>query len=288
MTTTRWIRCNACDADDFREAGRVAEWHIGRCGRCSLVYVNPAPFFEPSHAFSTMSVEFQYTRFQREVPQEALEHDERQFLAQCREIARRTGVERGPGAFLDLGCGSGSTVRAASRAGWEALGIDLDPALVAIGREQLGVDLRCGTLPDPTLPDGHFDFIRMRDVIEHLPNPREVLVELRRLLAPGGTLLVATPNEGSLPARLRNLLWRREVAAVPPPHHLHGFAPGTLERILHAAGFAPLEITTTTPIDPNYVTARNMRSARGLRIPVWQAAKTLGMGSMLVGWAARA
>lgn len=290
MTTTRWITCNACGADDFRELGRVADWRIGRCGRCSLVYVNPTPFFEPSHEFSTMSLEFQYTRFQREVTPEVLGHDARQFQRQCGEIERITGRPLRPGAFLDLGCGSGSTVHAAAQAGWEAVGIDIDPALVEMGRRQLGVDVRCGTLPDPALPGDHYAFIRLRDVIEHLPNPREVLVEVRRLLAPGGVVLIATPNEGSLPTRARALVGvkKTEVATVVPPHHLHGFDPSTLRRILDAAGLATLDVATSTPLNPTYVTARNMKEAHGVRVPIWMAAQAMGMGSMLVGWATRA
>ncbi len=290
MARTEWITCNACGADEFRPLGQVDEWRIGECGRCALVYVNPIPFFEPSSEFSSMSLDFQYTRFQREVTPEVLRHDEAQFRWQAAVAARIAGRSSRPGRFLDLGCGSGGTVHAATRQGWKAMGIDIDPALVEIGRRAHGADLRCGTLPDASLESERFDFIRLRDVIEHLPNPYDVLVEIERLLVPGGVLLVATPNEGGLPARLRATLRmpKRLVAAVSPPHHLHGFDPGSLRMILQRARLDPVEVTTTTPVDPGYVTARNMRSARDLaRVAFWQVGKALDMGSMLVAWAAR-
>ncbi len=269
--------------------GRVGEWRIGQCPSCTLVRVNPVPFFEPSAEFSELSRDFQYTRFQHAVDEEVFRHDLRQFRAQSAAALRLSEGVRRERRFLDVGCGYGGTVHAAGQLGWEATGVDIDPALVASGRERFGADLRATTLPDPRLEGGRFGFIRMRDVIEHLPNPLEVLVELRRLLAPGGVLLIATPNEGSLPTRVRDLVGvkRTLVATVNPPHHLHGFAPETLRRILDRAGLHPLDVRTTTPVDPMYVTARNMRSARDLpkRI-VWEAAKLAGMGSMLVGWAA--
>lgn len=289
MTRVESVPCCVCGDEDFHEVGRVGEWRIGRCPSCTLVRVNPVPFFEPSPEFSELSRDFQYTRFQHAVTEEVLQHDLEQFRAQSAAALRLGEGARRSRRFLDVGCGYGGTVHAATELGWEAVGIDIDPALVASGRQRFGADLRCMTLPDPRLDGGQFGFIRMRDVIEHLPNPLEVLVELRRLLAPGGVLLVATPNEGSLPTRVRDLVGFRRtlVATVNPPHHLHGFAPVTLRRILDRAGLRSLEIRTTTPIDPLYVTARNMRSAGDLpKRLAWEAAKLAGMGSMLVGWAA--
>ena len=291
MTRVESIPCCVCGEEGFGELGRVGEWRIGRCPTCALVRVNPVPFFEPSPEFSELSRDFQYTRFQHAVTEEVFRHDLEQFRAQSAAALRLGEGSDQPRRFLDVGCGYGGTVHAARGMGWEATGVDIDPALVAAGRERFGADLRCGTLPDPRLPGGRFGFIRMRDVIEHLPNPLEVLVELRRLLAPGGVVLIATPNEGSLPTRVRDLASARRtlVATVSPPHHLHGFAPGTLRRLLERAGLLPLEITTTTPVDARYVTARNMRAARDLpRRLVWETARLLGMGSMLVGWAAKA
>ncbi len=289
MTTrTEWITCNACGADDIHPLGSVDEWFIGECRRCSLVYVNPVPVFEPSPEFSRLSLDFQYTRFQHEVGPEVVAHDARQFRRQAELAAERWGRGAAPGRFLDVGCGSGATIRAATDQGWDATGVDLDPALVEIGRARLGANIRTGTLPDPTLPSGAFDFVRLRDVIEHLPNPYAVLLDIRRILAPGGVLLVATPNEGSLPTRARAAFGvpRARVATVAPPHHLHGFTPDTLRRILVRAGLQPVEVTTTTPVDATYVTSRNMQlSSDPLRVALWTLGSKIGMGSMLVAWA---
>jgi 2-polyprenyl-3-methyl-5-hydroxy-6-metoxy-1,4-benzoquinol methylase len=290
MTRTQWITCNACGADDVRELGVVGDWHINACNRCSLIYVNPIPFFEPTREFSQMSLEFQYTRFQQSVAAEIQRHDEEQFRRQAALASRYAGRDARPGRFFDFGCGSGSTVHVAARVGWEAFGMDIDPSLVEIGRRELGANLRCGTLPDTSLPGGEFDFIRLRDVIEHLPNPYDVLVEIGRLLAPGGIVLIATPNEASLPTRARELagMKRTLVATVNPPHHLHGFTPTTLALILRRAGLRPVAMSTTTPIDPLYVTARNVREGGlNLRTVAWHVGHLLGMGSMLVCWAVK-
>jgi len=145
-------------------------------------------------------------------------------------------------------------------------------------------------LLESELPEGRFDFVRLRDVIEHLPNPYAALTEVKRLLAPGGFLHVATPNEDGLAAQLRLLLGgkRDRVATVAPPHHVHGFGPKTLRGLFERVGFKMYMLKTTTPVDPLYVTARNMEAVKNrLRTVAWRAASAIGRGSMLIAWAGK-
>ena len=296
----RHIACNACGADRFTPLSSVDGWTIGRCAACGLVYVNPAPFFDPTPLFSEMSREFEYTEYMHQpVTPAILGFEQRQLLANAGELAVLAGSAAppsgGPGSgrlhFLDLGCGSGASVRAAMDLGWEAIGIDIDPELVREGRETLGADLRCVSIVESGLPPGTFDFIKLRDVVEHLPNPRDVLATVGALLAPGGVVLVVTPNEGGLATRARIALGRRRVlvATVPPPHHLHSFGPLTLDRTMRRAGLRPSRIFTTRPTDWRYVTSHNMARAEGLPIlrPFWRLGQAIGMGAVLVSWATR-
>lgn len=287
-----WITCNACGADDYQQISLAAgEWPIGKCRKCGLIYVNPIPFFDPTPEFSEVSKDFQYTRYMHgEITQDILRHERRQLRSHLRAIERIAGKTSESVRFLDVGCGSGASVGAATEMGWKAVGIDIDPELIRNGKNQLNVDLRCTPLLESGFPDESFDFVRLRDVIEHLPNPYECLVEIRRILAPGGVALFATPNEDSIPARLKRVVKgkRDTVATVTPPHHIHGFTPKTLELLFGRAGFKTLQITTTTPVDRHYVTSNNMNAASmTLRKYLWAGSKTLGKGSMLIGWAAK-
>ena len=292
---TRWIACNACGADRFAALSAVGVWTIGRCEACGLVFVNPVPIFEPTDEFSTISREFEYTEYMHgPVTEQILAFERRQLAANAEEVARLADGGRSPASplrFLDVGCGSGASVRAATDLGWEAIGIDLDPELVRKGREALGADLRCTPILDADLPFGQFDLVKLRDVIEHLPNPQEVLVRVRDLLAPDGVALFVTPNEGGLATQVRIALRlkRKVVATVPPPHHLHSFDPRTLVRTLRRAGLDPRIVTTTTPMDWRYVTSSNMARAQAnpLLRPLWRAGRSLGMGAVLVSWVRR-
>lgn len=292
---TRQIVCNACGADRFVALSSVDGWTIGRCRSCGLIYVNPAPFFEPTDEFSDVSRAFEYTEYMhRPITEDILAFEQRQLEANSAVIAGLRPNRADPGRqvrFLDIGCGSGAAVRAATDLGWEALGIDIDPALIREGRDQLNVDLRCVPILESDLPAGSFDFVRLRDVVEHLPNPGEVLVKVAELLAPGGVSLIVTPNEGGLATTARVALRRRRVlvATVPPPHHLHSFTPGSLVRTMRRAGLEPRTTFTTTPTDWRYVTSHNMARARKMPLlrPLWGVGRAMGMGAVLVSWARR-
>jgi len=286
---TRPIVCNACGADRYVPQSTVDGWTIGKCRDCGLVYVNPAPFFEPTDEFSEMSKAFEYTEYMHNpITDSILAFERRQFEANAVELAKLSPQAAAGKRFLDIGCGSGASVKGATDLGWNATGVDIDPQLIAHGRKQLGVDLRCGLITTVDLPEGGFDFIKLRDVIEHFPNPLEVLLRIRTLLAPAGVLLVVTPNEGGIATKARIALHRRRklVATVPPPHHLHSFAPGQLQKVLLRAGFEPLRTFTTSPTNWRYVTSHNLARAQGhpaLR-PMWALGTGTGMGAVLVTW----
>ncbi len=288
----RWISCNVCGADDYQALSSVKEWNIGKCTRCGLIYLNPAPFFAPTSEFSEMSKGFQYTRYMHEkITPKIMAHENHQFSSQLREISQLTGQTFPTMRYLEVGCGSGASVQAATDLGWEATGIDIDPELIGAGRSQMKADLRCVPLLESRLKENSFHFIRLRDVIEHLPDPYESLLEIKRLLRPGGIALFVTPNEGGLVNRVRlSFGGKREMIAWgEPPHHIHGFTPVTLQRILQRAGFKILSMKTTTPVDPGYVTSNNMRSVSRRDLTcVWECSRMLGMGNFLVGWAQKA
>ncbi len=85
------------------------------------------------------------------------------------------------GKVLDLGCGDGSLVKACIDAGIQAKGIDICD----------GVDFEADRLP---FDDGEFDIAIMYSLLEHLQHPGNLLSETRRVLKPGGKLVVITAN----------------------------------------------------------------------------------------------
>src|SRR5262249_12258743 len=119
------------------------------------------------------------------------------------------------------------------RRGWKATGLDCSWAAVQRVRDELGLEVLCGSLPHPALEPASFDLVTMWHSLEHVHRPMEVLREAHRLLVPGGQLLVAVPNIDSLPFRWFGHVWY----GLDLPRHLTHFAPWTLYLMLHRAGF---------------------------------------------------
>ena len=93
---------------------------------------------------------------------------------------------------LDAGCGSGRTLEELVDYG-EVYGIELDPQALEVARSRGIGEVRMGRLEELPWPDQAFDLITCLDVIEHTPDDRVALRELRRVCKPGGWLLVTVP-----------------------------------------------------------------------------------------------
>jgi len=97
-----------------------------------------------------------------------------------------------PARILDAGCGSGRNM--VDLADYGALtGIELSPTSVALARERRVGEIVEGSITQMPFPDQSFDLAVCLDVIEHLEDDLAALAELRRVVAPGGALLVTVP-----------------------------------------------------------------------------------------------
>ncbi len=139
----------------------------------------------------------------------------------------------GPGGkLLDIGCGNGVLMERMRDLGWEVEGIDFDAGAVAAARDR-GLRAHHGRIGEFVLPDASFDLVHLGHVIEHVHEPVDLLRRCHRILKPGGTLVVITPNSGGWGHRHYGPDWR----GLEPPRHLAIFNRPTLHWLLAIAGF---------------------------------------------------
>ncbi len=137
-----------------------------------------------------------------------------EHLARYAFAARYAAARR----VLDAGCGAGYGTAELARSAIRATGIDLSADAVRYGREHYSapnlhfLQASCTALP---LQNASIDLAVVFEVIEHLPDWPSLLAEVRRILAPGGLLIISTPNKAYY-AESRRLTG-------PNPFHVHEF-----------------------------------------------------------------
>jgi len=137
---------------------------------------------------------------------------------------------------LDLGCAAGAITDFLSGFGCEVVGVDSEPRAIEHARS-LFPDYRFeqADVAELPFPDGSFDKAVAADLVEHLPDDtfRAMLAECRRVLVPGGTLSLYTPNPSHLIERLKE----RNLVLAQNPTHIGLRDAGKLRSLLRTGGF---------------------------------------------------
>lgn len=150
---------------------------------------------------------------------------------------------------IDVGCGAGLLTEPLARLGAQVTGLDAAAENVAAAQAHaeavgLTIDYRCADIE--ALQSESFDLVTSMEVIEHVTDPGAFVAALERALAPGGLMLLSTPNRTTM-SRLMLVEAAERLGQVPRgTHDWHKFlTPEELTDLLHAAG---LVVTDTRGI----------------------------------------
>lgn len=159
-------------------------------------------------------------------------------------------------SFLDYGCANGLFLEFLSRQGFtNCYGYDPYGAKEGFGN------------PAP-LARGEFDYILLQDVVEHVEDPHELFSKLNSLLAPGGHILIGTPNAANINlSQASRKSYQHEIHA---PYHLHIYTRPGLEVLGQAQGWEPVHFFDRSYSDTHYI---------GLNTRAWVEYSNLSDGS---------
>ena len=132
------------------------------------------------------------------------------------------------GRILDIGAGTGDFLSVAKQNGWQTIGVEPNEKAKAIAIHK-GVSFVEQTRE---LENNSFDVISMWHVLEHVPNLDNQIKELKRLLKPDGTLLIAVPNFKSFDAKYYGKFW----AAYDVPIHFWHFSKTAIQILFEKEG----------------------------------------------------
>jgi 2-polyprenyl-3-methyl-5-hydroxy-6-metoxy-1,4-benzoquinol methylase len=214
---------------------------IVRCTGCDLLITNPRPTLDALSQFYKSA--------------DYLPHQERMFglRSALYQFARRFTMSWkrqlahtywGTGRLLDYGCGTGIFLSAMLQEGWNVEGLETDSVARSSAEHAIGKPLHS----DPATLTGPFDLVTLWHVLEHLPQPDEVLKALLSKLAATGRIFIALPNYLAYDAEVYKEYW----AGYDLPRHLWHFSPASMTSMLRLHG---LELVRTIPmkLDAYYV-----------------------------------
>lgn len=160
------------------------------CVDCGLVWVDPQPSNENTEKFYSSEYRKQYKGAFQPKPK----HCYRETLRAIDRTTRFLSVYRDGMRVLDVGAGAGFFAYALKRKRISIDGIEPNEEYANYARYNLHLDtIRTGFLRDVTT-ENQYDLITINHVFEHLPNPRQAMTQMHKLLRKGGHVLMEVPN----------------------------------------------------------------------------------------------
>lgn len=220
--------CPACTSRSSRTLGDARGYAIQQCEPCGTWFTAQLPTPDAAMDYEN----WDYYEGGLDVPEFVLER-----LEQTVSTFGEYRSDRN--AWLDIGSGAGTLLRAVSSLGWRGVGTEVSPAAARVGRE-IGLDVRVGEIDTLGLEPRAFDVVSLVEVVEHVHDPVGLLTRAAELVRPGGAVYVTTPHGRGISARLLGTRW----SVVVPPEHLQLFSRAGLRTALNRAGLKVRSVRT--------------------------------------------
>lgn len=208
--------CIICDMSNVRFLSRYLELYFATCINCKVVFSRIIP--------NEKQLTKHYSSYSRTL--EASTVTQRVYDNWIAEWKRRDYK-----SHLDFGCGSGELVKYALQNGIDSVGTEINDSVIS-KLKRSGVP--AVKMSELLLSGRKFDVITLIEVLEHLPNPKEVLKQLDRILEKDGEIFITTPNFNSLNRFFFHENWR----ILSYPDHINMFSKSTLVKLLQEFGYS--------------------------------------------------
>lgn len=232
------VSCPVCDSRDYNvlyepwikeddpiklygaATGLQGTQRIVKCKACGMIYENPR--------FPKDVILRGYILTEQSLHDSQYKNRVRSFYNAITGI--KDNLPKKGASVLDIGTAGGAFLEAATKYGFDAIGLEPSLYLTQEGNKR-GLKIVQGTIDNNPFEEKSFDMICLWDVIEHLVEPKEDLLKIKKLLKPDGILLINYPDIGTPLAKLfgRRFWWVISV-------HLHHFDRKTIFKICELTG----------------------------------------------------
>jgi SAM-dependent methyltransferase len=207
----------------LNEKSPAEAFGVMRCTACGMRFLSPRP---------------EGKELERYYPQEYFGRPNRLSCIVKRHLLKRQirvlKKRNVCGKVLEIGCGTGEFLNMLKDSGVSVVaGIEPDPYACDRARSRGLGDIQNTTIEQARLPEGNFDLVIMRHVLEHVADPRLVIEKVRGALKPGGIFIVWLPFAGTAEQRIFGRYW----AGFDAPRHFVHFSVPHLRNVLETGGF---------------------------------------------------
>jgi SAM-dependent methyltransferase len=200
------------------------------------------------------------------------------FASILSELGRRVMNGNGRRRLLDVGTHAGRFLTFATRAGWDAEGIELNPRTAAYAARHAGVPVHQMNAVALAAEGRRYNAIVLTDVLEHIPSPLELVSSLVSMLEPGGVLAIKVPcgsAQAMKEATLARLTSHRATLADNLVHVNH-FSPHSLALALDRAGLDATVVTAAPELTPLQPFSMRAALSNTLRLGLYGVARAPG------------
>jgi len=223
------VNCSLCDKYNAEPFLVQNGYNAVKCKSCGLIYVNPRPtqqqlklLYETDLTPSVSITACLKARYEKSL----------EAVKKLRIIRRF----KQSGNLLEIGPAAGYFLLSASEAGYNVHGIEINEHFANFSRNELKLDVKCGTILESKLPESYFDIIYMCDVLYHLSEPVEELRKLNKWLKDDGLFVFETGNVGDL---TKNQIGKYAGdLGLGLPEHLFHYGEKHIDLLLNKTGFA--------------------------------------------------
>ncbi|MCS6809377.1 MAG: class I SAM-dependent methyltransferase [Bacteroidota bacterium] len=215
------MSCAVCGSTLQRSRAAVRHVHYVECQGCGVVYQTTLPDAVSLESLYNQCEGTYFTDKAKNANAVAGEEWIRQTARFFLEQLRLYYTDSLQGAcVLDIGCGTGVLLDEFQRCGAVCTGVEMSTWASEYARNRFGLNILNADILSAELPLGHFDIVVMSHVIEHMANPNAILHRVALLLKERGMVMICTPDNQSLGARIFGAKWLYYL----PDEHLHLFS----------------------------------------------------------------
>ena len=232
--------CQVCGSERRTQKFEDGPYKLYTCSECGLVYVSPR--LQGAALLDVYNEQYWKSDNPKERGYADYASESKLYLKTYRKRMKLVS-EWLPtnGRILDVGCAAGYFLRVAKEHGHDVHGVELSEpiareAIAALGEDRVYHGFLDDCVADRSWEDHTFDLVTIWDVIEHVPDPQALLASIKRMIKPGGKLLLETQNVASRFAAKMGKAWHH----YKHDEHLYHFNPQTIARLLDDCGFEVL------------------------------------------------